>query len=320
MIAGLLLTTIFVGAFGAYVSSSPAPRVAVEVNSVADPDGIGAATQLNITLDNLTPKPIVPSFFVKWNFLPFLWASNSNRSLAPWTSASYLVTATDGLAAVPRSTSFRLYVYDATTGNLVGQSLSLRIDPPLPTLANPHFRWWTLDVGAGAKVPFGWKLVKTNMDSLTPVIQGPAQNLTGGISLHLNYTSAATSLERIVLSQKVLLNATTVNLSLLDPLATSTGSQAILGVTVTDGAHELTYLFSNATVKPASLPSAYNATVIVPITASVWTSVSIDPSQAWLAQGWAVPNQVTFAIFLQANRIGLYSAGIREVTYPSSVK
>jgi uncharacterized membrane protein len=318
LIAGLLLTTVFVGAFGAYVSSSPAPKVAVEVNSVADPDGIGAATQLNVTLDNMTPKPIVPSFFVKWNFLPFLWASNSHRSLAPSTSASYLVTATDGLAAVPRSTSFRLYVYDAATGNLVGQSLSLRIDAPLPTLANPHFRWWTLDVGAGAKVPFGWKLVKTNVDPLTSVIQGPTQNLTGGISLHLNYTSAATKLERIVLSQKVLLNATTVNLSLLDPLATSTGSKAILGVTVTDGAHELTYLFSNATAKPTSPPSAYNATVIVPITASAWTSVSIDPSQAWLAQGWAIPNQVTFAIFLQANRLGLYSASIREVTYPSS--
>jgi len=256
LLAGLLLTTVFVGAFGTYVSNSPPSRVDVQINSIADPDGIGASTLLNVTLDNLTPRPIVPSFFVKWSYLPYLWASNSNQSLAPSSSASYLVTATDGLAAVPRSTSFRLYVYDATTGNLVGQSLSLRIDSPLPTLANPHFRWWTLDVGAGVKVPFGWKLVKTNMDPLTPVIQGSTQNLTGGISLHLNYTSAATNLERIALSQRVLLNATTVNLSLLDPLATSTGSEAILGVTVTDGAHELTYLFSNATAKPTSLPSA----------------------------------------------------------------
>jgi hypothetical protein len=59
--------------------------------------------------------------------------------------------------------------------------------------------------------------------------------------------------------------------------------------------------------------------VTVPITASVWTTVSIDASQAWLAQGWAVPNQVTFTIFLQADRIGLYSASIREITHPSSV-
>ncbi len=320
LIAGLLLTTVFVGAFGTYVSSSPAPRVEVQVNSIADPDGIGAATQLNVTLDNLTPKPIVPSFFVKWNFLPYLWASNSNQSLAPSTSSSYLVTATDGLAAVPRSTSFRLYVYDAGTGNLVGQSLSFRIDAPLPTLVNPHFRWWTLDVGAGAKVPFGWKLTKTNIDPLAPAIQGLDQNLTAGISLRLNYTSSAINLEKIMLSQKVLLNVTTFNLFLFDPIATSTGGQAVLGITVTDGAHELTYLFSNATAKPTYVPSAYNATTILPITASAWTTISIDASQAWLAQSWAVPNQVTFAIFLQANRIGLYSASIRDVTYPSSVK
>jgi len=202
----------------------------------------------------------------------------------------------------------------------VGQSLSFRVDTPLPTLVNPQFRWWTLDVGAGEKVPFGWKLTKTNTAPLTPAIQDLDQNLTAGISFRLNYTSSTANLEKIMLSQKVLLNATTVNLSLFDPLVTSTGNQAILGVTVTDGAHEITYLFSNATAKSTFVPSAYNASAIIPITASTWTTVSINPSQAWLAQGWAVPNQVTFAIFLQANHIGLYSASIRDVTYPSSVK
>jgi hypothetical protein len=87
---------------------------------------------------------------------------------------------------------------------------------------------------------------------------------------------------------------------------------------VTDGVHQLTYLFSNATAKPTYLPSAYNATVTVPIAASAWTTISIDASQAWLAQGWAIPSQVTFAIFLQANRAGFYSASIRDATYPSS--
>jgi hypothetical protein len=230
------------------------------------------------------------------------------------------VTATDGLAAVPSSTSFRLYVYDAGTGNLVGESLSFRTDAPLQTIQNPHFRWWTLDVGAGAKVPFGWKLTKTNIDPLTSPIQALDQNQTAGINLRLNYTGSATNLEKIVLSQKVLLNATTLSLSMFDSLATSTGNQAVLGVTVTDGAHQLTYLFSNATAKPTFVSSAYNATAIVPITASAWTSVSIDPSQAWIAQGWAIPNQVTFAIFMQANRVGFYSPSIRQVTFPSSVK
>jgi hypothetical protein len=319
LIAGLLLTTVFVGAFGAYVSSSPpSSKVEVQVNSISDPDGIGGATQLNVTLENLTPRPIAPSFFVKWNFLPYLWASNSNLSLEPSSSASYLVTATDGLAAVPRSTSFRVYVFDAGTGSLVGQSLSFRVDIPLRTIENPHFRWWTLDVGAGAKVPFSWKLTKSNIDPLTTVIQGLDRNQTTGISLQLNYTSPTTNLEKIMLSQKVLLNATAVNLSLFDPTATSTGSQAILGLTLTDGAHQLSYIFSNTTAKPTLLTSSYNITSIVPVAASAWTTVSIDANQAWLAQGWAVPNQVTFTIFLQANSAGLYSANIRDISYPVS--
>jgi hypothetical protein len=320
LIAGLLLTTVFVGAFGAYVSSSPPAKVNVQVNSISDPDGIGAATQLNITLENLTPKPIIPSFFVKWNFLPYLWASNSNQTLAPSTTASYLVTATDGLAAVPRTTSFRVYVFDTRTGNLEGQSLSLRADTPLPSIANPHFRWWTLDVNAGGKVPFGWKLTKANIDPLIPVIQILGRNQTAGTSLQLNYTSPAINLEKIMLSQKVLLNATTVNLSIFDSLATSTGTRATLGMTVTDGAHELSYIFSNTTARPTLSASGYNATILVPIAASAWTTVSIDANQAWQAQGWAVPNQVTFTIFLQASSVGFYSAYIKDVTYASSTK
>jgi len=320
LIAGLLLTTVFVGAFGAYVSSSPPSKVEVQINSVADPDGIGAATLLNVTLDNLTPRPVVPSFFVKWNLLPYLWASNSIQSLSPSSSASYLVTATDGLAAVPRSTNFRVYVFDSTTGNLVGQSLSLRADTPLPDIANPHFRWWTLDVGAGTRVPFGWQLTRANIDPLASVIQGLDRNETAGMTLQVNYTSPAFNLEKILISQKVSLNATKVNLSLFDPLQPSTGGRAILGVTVTDGAHELSYIFSDATVTPTFLTSNYNATTIVPISASVWTSVSIDPNQAWQVQGWAVPNRVTFTIFLQADSTGLYSASIRDLAYRSSTQ
>jgi uncharacterized membrane protein len=313
LLASLLLSTVFVSAYGVYVSNSPS-RVEVRVNSVSDPDGIGAATRLNLTLDNQTPRLVTPSFFVYWMYLPFLWSSNSTRTLGPMSSSSYVVTATDGVGAVPRSTSFRVYVFDAGTGNLVGQSLSVRADIPLPSIANPHFRWWTLDVGAGAKVPFGWKLTKTNIDPLASVVQGLDQNRTTGISFQLNYTSPAINLERLMLSQRVLLNATTVNLSLFDPLATSTGSRAVFGVTLTDGAHELSYIFSNTTANPTTSTSGYNSTTIVPITASAWTSVSIDPNQAWQAQGWAVPNQVTFTIYLQANSVGLYSANIREVT------
>ncbi len=317
LLASLLLTTIFVGAYGVYVSSSPPSKVDVQINSVSDPDGIGAATLLNMTLDNQTPKPITPSFFVYWLYLPFLWSSNSTRTLGPWSSASYIITATDGVGAVPRSTSFRVYVFDANTGNLVGESLSLTPNIPLPAIANPHFRWWTLDVGAGTKLPFGWKLTKTSIGSLSPVIQPLDQNQTAGISLQLNYTGPAINLEKIMISQKVLLNATKVNLSVFDPLQTSTGDKAFLGMAVTDGAHELSYIFSNNTSRSTSYASNYNVTTLVPIAASAWTTVSIDAIQAWLTQGWAIPNQVTFTLFLQANSVGLYSASIRYVTYSS---
>ena len=320
LLASLLLTTIFVGTYGVYVSSSPPSRVDVQINSVTDPDGIGAATLLNLTLDNQTPKPITPSFFVYWSYLPYLWSSNSTKTLGPMSSASYIATATDGVGAVPRSTSFRVYVFDATTGSLVGQSRSLTPNIALPVLANHHFRWWTLDVGAGTKVPFGWKLTKINVDQLTSVIQGLDQNRTMGMSLQLNYSTPAINLERIMISQKILLNATTVNLSLFDPIATSTGTGAVLGIMVTDGAHELSYIFSNSTARQTFSTSNYNSTAIIPITASAWTFVSIDPNQVWQAQGWAVPNQVTFTIFLQANSVGLYSADIRDVTPPAPAK
>jgi len=320
LLAGLLLTTVFVGAYGTYVSSSTPSTFDVRINSVSDPDGVGAGTNLNITLSNSTPNAVAPLFFVKWNILPYLWTSSSASNLTPLSTASYLVAASDALAAVPRMASFRVYVYDANTGNLAGESLPYTANIPQPSLANPHFRWWTLDFGAGTKVPYSWKLTKTNVDTLTSVIQGLDQNHTAGISLQLNYTSSATNLERVMISQKILLNATIVNLSLFDPASTSTGSRAVLGVTITDGAHELSYLFSNTTAKPVFLTSSYNITKTVPVAASAWTTVSIDANQAWLSQGWAVPNQVTFTIFLQANSAGLYSANIRDLSYPSLAK
>jgi len=318
LLAGLLLTTVFVGAYGTYVSSSPSSKFEVRINSVSDPDGVGAGTNLNITLSNSTPKPIAPLFFVKWNILPYLWTSSSNSSLAASSTASYLVTASDALAALPRMANFRVFVYDANTGSLAGESLPYTANISQPSLANPYFRWWTLDFAAGTKVPFSWKLTKTNLDSLASVIQGLDHNQTAGISFQLNYTSQALNLEKIMLSQKVLLNATTVNLSLFNPIATDTGTRAVLGVTVTDGAHQLSYIFSNTTAKSTFLTSSYNITNIVPVAASAWTTVSIDGNQAWLAQGWAVPNQVTFTLFLQADSVGLYSASIREIAYPVS--
>lgn len=314
LIASLLLSTVFVGAFGAYVSSPSSSRVLVEVNSISDPDGIGAATQLSVTLNNLTPKPVVPSLFVKWYFLPNVWTSNSSRTLAPSTSATYLLTATDGLAAVPRTASFRVYVFDSTTGNLVGESDQHRADTQFEPIANPNFRWWTLDIGAGEKVPYNWKLTKANMDPLSPVVQALGGNQGDGITMSVNYTSAVNNLEKVTISQKVQLNATRINLSLFDQLSTSLAEKAVLGVSITDGPHQLSYIFSNSTRNTVSSSSNYNVTATIPIKASEWTVVSIDGNLAWQAQGWATPQTVTFTIFIQANSPGLYSASIQRIS------
>ncbi|HZY46575.1 MAG TPA: hypothetical protein VFE96_02155, partial [Candidatus Bathyarchaeia archaeon] len=140
-------------------------------------------------------------------------------------------------------------------------------------------------------------------------------NQTAGMTMQVNYTAPTNTLERMAISQKVLLNATKLTLLLFDPVETSMGQRAVLGVTVTDGAHQVSYLFLNSTSTRTTSSSNYNSTTLVPIAASTWTSVSIDASQLWQAQGWAVPNQVTLTIFLQANTPGLYTASIRAVTH-----
>jgi hypothetical protein len=111
-----------------------------------------------------------------------------------------------------------------------------------------------------------------------------------------------------------------VILSLSDLSANTASNGAALGITVTDGAHELSYIFSNTTARPTLSASGYNATILIPIAASAWTTVSIDANQAWQAQGWAVPNQVSFTIFLRASSVGFYSAYIKDVTYASFTK
>ena len=314
LVASLLLTTVFVGVVGVYASTSSSPRVEVNVNSIADPDGIGAATRLNLTLTNMTPRPVVPSFFIKWYLLPYLWASDSNRTLSAGSSGTYIVAATDGLAAIPRASQFRVYIYDSVSGVLVGESPSLHADTQITKIVNSHFRWWTLDVNAGEKVPFGWKLTKVNIDPLAFVAQGSNEYPTGGITLQLNYSATGSNLEKVTISQKVFLNATRFNLTVFDPARTSVGSAAIVGVSVTDGAHELSYLFSNSTRTATFTGSNYNSTVVVPVASSAWTSVSIDANQEWQARGWAVSSQVTLTIFLQANSLGLFSVSIRDFT------
>ena len=314
ILVGLLVTTVVLGAYGAYVSRVGPSMVDVRVNSVSDPDQVGGVTSLNITLNNLTRKPVLPLFFVKWGiWLPYLWASNSNHTLEQSSSASYVVTATDGIAMVPRSYDFRIYVFDANTGDFIGGSPSINANTPLPDLANPLFRWWTLDLGAGTKVPIGWELTTTNVGSVSSVIHALDSTRGAGLGLQLNYTSSVSAPEEVRISQTTSLSSTRLNMSLLDPLLPSTDGAAKLGVTVTDGIHELSYVFADVATRQTLTVSGLEKTILVPVTPSSWTSVSIDANHDWIAQGWSFPKQVTLTVFLQANRTGFYSASIREL-------
>jgi hypothetical protein len=316
----ILVTAVVLGAYSVYSSKLSPSMVDVRINSISDPDHVGAVTSLNLTLVNPTARLVLPLFFVKWGiWLPNLWASNSNHTLAQSSSASYIVTATDGFAMVPKSYDFRIYVFDAQTGDFVGSSNSINANTPLPALANPFFRWWTLDLGAGIKLPIHWTLTTRNVASVTPVAQSLDHTGQAGLQLQLNDSSSMGEFEQVMVSQEAALSSTKVNISILDPLAAESNTAAESGVTVTDGVHELVYIFS-ATPQRQTLSTYHlEETIAVPVSPSSWTSVAVDPNHDWIAQGWGIPRQVTLTIFLRASAPGFYSASLREITCTSCV-
>src|SRR6059036_2450601 len=72
----IALTMALVGVSGAYMSQASNPEATIQINGVMDPDSIGAATLINVTVTNLSSVPISPIFFVKYGPLPYFWASN----------------------------------------------------------------------------------------------------------------------------------------------------------------------------------------------------------------------------------------------------
>jgi uncharacterized membrane protein len=316
ILASVMVTSMILGAYGAYVSTLPRSTADLRINSISDPYQVGAVTSMNITLDNVTPRSVRPLFFVKWGiWLSNLWISNSNHTLAASSSATYLVTATDGFAAVPGSENFRVYVYDAYTGNLIGASPSISANISQPTLANPLFELWTLDLEVGTRVPYDWKLATTNVDPGSPVIHTLDGSPGSGLGLQLNSTGSTTRPAKIMVSQETPLSSTRVNMS-LDFQTANEGIRSELGVTVTDGTHELLYLFSNTVTRQVLSLSDIEETISVPVSVASWTSVSINANHDWLALGWPVPYHVRFTIFLQAESVGIYSASIRGLSSP----
>ncbi len=313
---GLVLTTAFVGASGAYISRNSDYKVAVHVDSISDPDLLGVGTVMKVTVSNIGTEPVLPVFYVKFSIQPYLWSSlNETRLLSPDTSASYAIVPSDPNAAVQNHGQFHVWVFDATTRNLAGQSMLTTASLLEPPVLNPHFRWWTLDFSAGAKVPYGWKLETANVDLVDSGIAGLNQNFTDGVRMKLNYTITTHGVANMALVQKVADNVTVIDVTIEREFSgvkngTNTG---VFGATLTDGNHVLDMLFSDAVTQQTVRVFAENTTVTLPLPTASLTWMTLEVGSLWASQGWGVPRQLTLGFFIQASSSGVYYAQIGEI-------
>ena len=308
----MALTLAFMGVSGAYISQVAKAKAAIQVNSVADPDSIGAATTINVTLTNLLTTPVSPTFFVKWAPLTYLWNSNSTPQLSPGSANTYAITAPDALSAVPTGATFHLLIYDKLTSQLLGESTGYKADTLVPSLANPSLKWWVLDSSVGKRVPFDWKLSTVNTDLLSSRITPLGYNGTSGAQMVLNSTLSSPGLSQLTFSQRLLFNATRVNIHFNQSFTTHAGG-TIFGASITDGTHTVYYVFSDRTTQQIISTFTANTTVTVPITPAQWNTVPIDPASIWTAQQWALPQQATLTVFLETASVGVYYASFDSI-------
>src|SRR3989442_9349321 len=313
---GLVLTTAFVGASGAYISRNSDYKVAVHVDSISDPDLLGVGTVMKVTVSNIGTEPVLPVFYVKFSIQPYLWSSpNETRLLSPDTSASYTIVPSHPNAAVQNHGQFHVWVFDATTRNLAGQSMLTTASLLEPPVLNPHFRWWTLDFSAGVKVPYGWKLETTNVDLVDSGIAGLNQNFTDGVRMKLNYTTTTHGVANMALAQNVAVNVTVIDVAIereFSGVRNSTNA-SVFGATLTDGNHVLDLVFSDAVTQRTVRVFAENTTVTLPLPTTSLTWMTLEMGSLWASQGWGVPKQLTIGFFIQASTTGVYYAQIGEI-------
>jgi hypothetical protein len=309
----LVMTTAFAGVSGAYISQVAAPRAQIQVNATADPDNIGSATQINVTLGNLLASPVYPNFFVKFSPLPFYWTYNGTGLLAAGSQRSYLIQAADAYSAVPAGDTFHIIVYDNLTNQLLGESTAAKSTVPIPAIANPGLKWWVLDQAVGKKAPYDWSLRLNNIDPKSSGISPLGINGTSGVRFTLNNTSTTGSLAQIVMSQRLLFNSTKVQVTMNQTLATNLATRSMLLASVTDGTHTVYYLFSSTASQQTTAQFSTNTTVLVPVTMSQWTSVTLNPQALWNTQSWGTPQQVTLTVTLETTTLGVYYASLDAI-------
>lgn len=307
----LLLAAVLVGVSGAYISRTSEPRVQVHVDGITDQDSIGAATALATTIVNLGTEAVSPRFFVKWSVLPFLWTANSTAILPPGAEGRYNLTATDGRASIPRGTPFKILVFNSLDGNLVGQSQTLLADLPIPRVANPYFRWWTLDGETGRKVPFGWRLVIVEDDRISGIDE--VDNMLGGLQLKLNNTSSIPRLREISVSQRLPFDSNILNLLVMQEPGVDSWDGVMFGARITDATHTIYFAFSTTSSQRSVGIYPENTTIITPIVSGNWTWVVLDPSSEWTALGWSIPASIEFSIVLNSGLKGVFYSYVREI-------
>jgi hypothetical protein len=204
-------------------------------------------------------------------------------------------------------------IYDKLTGQLLGESSLWKADIPAPSLENPRLKWWVLDPSVGTRVPFNWKLSLSNTDPLRSSISPLGVNGTSGLQMILNYSLPVTGIEKLSLSQKVLLNATNVRIHFNQSLTTNIAGNLIFAASVTDGAHTLYYVFSDQTTQQTVKTYSTNTTIIIPTQRSQWSTIALSPQPFWSAQGWPTPQQLTFTVFLESNIAGVYYASLESI-------
>src|SRR5207245_9687830 len=160
----MTLTVIFAGVSGAYITQASSPRTEIQINGVMDPDSIGSATMINVTVTNLLATPVLPIFFVKYSPLTYFWASNSTSPLNSGSASSYVITAPDALSAVPRGDQFHIVIYDKLTGQLLVESTSWKSDIPARSLENAMLTWGFLEPRIGTMVRFAVRCDVRNYD------------------------------------------------------------------------------------------------------------------------------------------------------------
>lgn len=310
----LVLTLAFVGVSGAYISQVSNIKATVQINSVMDPDSIGSVTRINLTLTNFLATPISPTFFVKYTPLPYYWTTNSTSPLESGATNNYVINAPDALSAVPRGNTFHIMIYDRLTGQLLVESSSWKADVAAPPVVNPALKWWVLEQSLGKKAPFGWIASLSNTDTQTSSVAPLGMNGTSGVQMMLNYTSNPKgSVQGIAMSQKILLNATSLNIHLNQSFTTNIAAKTMLAASIGDGTHTLYFIFSSTASQQTITPYSTNTTVIVPTQKLTWNTIRIDPSTIWTSQGWTTPQLVTLTVFVESASAGVYYVSLDSI-------